>query len=179
MINDRVEDVFRELLDHALHDRLDDVKREMLDAGEQVYQQVLVLCVQVSAYITIDVSKRLPTEVDYREIAKIGSESRTNLPITEDEMYIFLSQVVFGFKRLDEMFTDEKRASIVPLFTTANLVLSFFHKGKHWSDYLDVIENAIEVAEQERLDVLPSLMYRHLALGAQAGEKVRPSTNQP
>lgn len=176
-IDPKIEERLRDLLDHALHCRLDDVARGMLDAGEQVYREAIAMCVQASAYITIDVSKRWPVEVDFREISQMASESRTNLPITENEIYQYLSQVVFGFKRLDEVFADEKQVGSVPLFATANLLLSFTPKGQHWSDYLDTIWNSIEAAEKAGFAILPALMYQHRAASAHTGKSIRPSTS--
>lgn len=175
-IDPRVEEPLRELLGHAIRDELDDVAEKMLEAGEQVYEAIRALCVQVSAYITIDVSNRWPAEADLHEVAKIGARSVTKLPVTEDEMYEFLARSVFGFERIVDVFPDAKRASIVPLFTTANILLSFSHEGKHWSDYLDVIESGIEASEETSLFVLPSLMYRHRVFSVHAGKNIRPST---
>jgi len=168
------------MLGHAIRDEMDDLFRVITDAGEKVYEAAATLCIQASAYITIDVSKRLPTEADYREVARIGSEAKTELPVTEDEMYAYayLSQVIFGFESPLTVFEDSQKAAMIPLFTTANLLLSFFPKGQHWTDYLDTIWNSIEDSEQASLAILPALLYRHHALTAQAGKSVRPSTYQ-
>lgn len=53
-INPKAEDTFRTLADHAMHKRLDDTARVMVEAGDQVYSEVLILCVRVAAHIAVD-----------------------------------------------------------------------------------------------------------------------------
>jgi hypothetical protein len=48
----------------------------------------------------------------------------------------------------------------VPLFATANLLLSFCPHEKDWWEYLDQIWAAAETAGNTSLTVLPALMIR-------------------
>ena len=48
----------------------------------------------------------------------------------------------------------------IPLFATANLLLTFCPRGKDWWEYLDQIWAAAETAEGVSLFVLPALMLR-------------------
>ena len=50
--------------------------------------------------------------------------------------------------------------SPIPLFATANLLLTFRPKEKHWWEYLDQMWDAAENAERTSLSVLPALMLR-------------------
>ena len=62
--------------------------------GSEALVSSLPLCLFASAYIAIDVSDRWPTDADFREIAKHAVESATELDITEQEIYEYLSRVV-------------------------------------------------------------------------------------
>jgi hypothetical protein len=75
------------------------------------------------------------------------------------EIYEYLSRVALGSQRLDDVFSDEGLAA-VPLYATANLLLGFRPRDKHWWEYLDQIWEAAEVAERTSLTVLPALMLR-------------------
>ena len=48
----------------------------------------------------------------------------------------------------------------VPLYATANLLLTFCPRDKDWWEYLDQIWEAAETAERTRITVLPALMLR-------------------
>lgn len=159
-IDPKTEKTFRNLLDHALHSRLDDVAKGITDAGPHGSEQATALAVQVAGYIMTDVCKGVPSETDLREGARVASESRANLPVTEDESYAFLARIVFGPDSGPEVFQGSENAPVIPLFTTAQLILSFTPKGTKMWDYLDVIENAIEAASQARADSLPAFVYR-------------------
>lgn len=159
-IDPKTEKAFRDLLDHALHGRLDDVARGITDAGAETYEQVAALAVQVAGYIVIDVCKGLPTETDYREAARVASESRANLPVTEDESYAFLARMVFGPDTGPGVFHGSENAPVIPVFTTAQLLLSFTPKSMQMWAYLDVIENALEAADHVKPDIAPAVVFR-------------------
>jgi hypothetical protein len=161
-INPKAEDTFRDLADHAMHDRLDDVARVLETAGE-TYGEVLVLAVRVAAYITVDVSGRYPQEVDMQEVSRIASESITKLPVSKEETFSFLERSVFGFEPVDRVFADKGKVATVPLFTVANLLVSFTPEGSTWSQYLDQIETSIEAAERAESYVLPAMVYEYQA----------------
>ena len=48
----------------------------------------------------------------------------------------------------------------VPVYATANLLLGFRPRDKHWWEYLDQIWDSAETAERTSLTVLPALMLR-------------------
>jgi hypothetical protein len=127
--------------------------------GSEVLPGSIPLCLFASAYIAIDVSDRWPTDADLREIAKNASQSATELDIAEQEIYEYLARVALGPEKLDDVFSVEGFAT-VPLFATANLLLTFAPREKHWWEYLDQIWDAAETAERTSLTVLPALMLR-------------------
>jgi hypothetical protein len=158
-IDRKVEQTTRTMLGHAMRHELDDLAALMRTAGNETLLRSLPLCLLVSAYIAIDVSDRWPTDADLREIAKHASESETELDISEQEIYEYLSRVALGSEKLDAVFSDEGIVPI-PLYATANLLLTFRPRDEHWWEYLDQIWEAAETAEQTSLTVLPALMLR-------------------
>ena len=158
-IDPKVEQSTRKMLGHAIRHELDDLASVVRAMGSEALVSSLPLCQFASAYIAVDVSDRWPTDADLREIAKHASESATELDITEQEIYEYLSRVALGAEKLDDVFSDEGLATI-PLFATANLLLTFSPGEKHWWEYLDQIWDAAEAAERTSLTVLPALMIR-------------------
>jgi hypothetical protein len=158
-IDPKIEQPTRKMLGHAMRGELDDLAAVVRAEGNDVLVRGIPLCMFVSAYIAIDVSDRWPTDADLREIAKHAAESATRLDITEQEIYEYLSRVALGSEKLDDVFSVEGLAT-VPLFATANLLLTFRPKDKHWWEYLDQIWDAAEVADRTSLAVLPALMIR-------------------
>lgn len=155
MIDPKTEETFRELTGHAIHSRQDDMARVIAEAGEQVYGAVVALAVQAAAYVCIDTAERWPTDADLKSAARIASEGKTGLPVTADEIRAYLSGVVFGSD------TGANGHAMMPLFALATLVTGFKPpQGKGWNDWLDVIEAAIEAADQVQISVLPALVYR-------------------
>jgi hypothetical protein len=131
----------------------------MRTAGEETLPRCLGLCALASAYIAIDVSERWPTDADLHELAKRAARSATELDITEQEIYDYLSRIAFGSEKLDDVFPEEAIVPI-PLYAAANLLLTFSPGEKHWWEYLDQIWDAAETAERTPLTVLPALMVR-------------------
>jgi hypothetical protein len=158
-IDPRIEQPTRKMLGHAMRHELDGLAEVIRAEGNDVLIGSLPLCLLASAYIAVDVSDRWPTDADLREIAKHAAESVTQLDITKEEIYEYLSRVALGPEKLDDVFSVEGIAT-VPLFATANLLLTFSPRDKDWWEYLDQIWDAIETAERTSLTVLPALMLR-------------------
>ena len=157
-IDPKIEQPLRKMLGHAMRHELDDLAA-MVQAEANDVRASIPLCLIASAYIAIDVSDRWPTDADLREIAKNAAESATQLDITEQEIYEYLRRVALGSEKLDDVFSVAGLAT-VPLYATANLLLTFRPKDKHWWEYLDQIWDAVETAERTSLTVLPALMLR-------------------
>jgi len=159
-IDRKAEQATRTMLGHAMRHELDDLAALMRTVGNGMLLRSIPLCMFASAYIAIDMCERWPTDADIREIAKLASsQSATELDISEQEIYEYLSRVALGSEKVDDVFSDEGLVT-VPLYTTANLLLGFRPRGKHWWEYLDQIWDAAEAAERTSLTVLPALMLR-------------------
>jgi hypothetical protein len=158
-IDQKTEQQARKLLGHAIRHELDDLAALAQSGGPEALLGSLPLCLLASAYIAIDVSDRWPTDADLREIAKNAAESVTGLDVTGQEIYAYLSRVALGPEKLDDVFSVEGLASI-PLFATANLLLTFCPREKEWWQYLDQIWAAAEAAERVSPAVLPAVILR-------------------
>jgi hypothetical protein len=158
-IDPKTEQQTRKLLGHAIRHELDDLAVLARSQGPEALLGSIPLCLLSSAYIAIDVSDRWPTDADLREIAKNAAESVTRLDITEQEIYAYLSRVALGPEKLDDVFSVEGLATI-PLFATANLLLTFCPREKEWWQYLDQIWAATEAAERTSPAVLPAVILR-------------------
>jgi hypothetical protein len=158
-IDPKIEQPTRTMLGYAIRHELEDLASLVRATGNDALLESIRLCLVASAYIAIDVCERWPTDVDLHEIAKNSAESVTGLDITKQEIFQYLSRNALGSERLDEVFSEEGMAT-VPLFATANLLLTFCPHEKHWGEYLDQIWDAVETAERTRLSILPALMLR-------------------
>jgi hypothetical protein len=160
VIDPKTEQSTRKMLGHAIRHELAELAAMIESEGNTTLVNSLPLCLLASAYIAIDVSgMRWPNDVVLRKIASNASTSATNLDITEQEIYEYLSRVALGTEGLDDVFAIEGIAT-VPLFATANLLLTFCPREKDWWEYLDQIWEAAETAERVGLSVLPVLMLR-------------------
>jgi hypothetical protein len=159
-VNPKIEASTRKMLGHAIRHELDDLAALVRAEGDKTLAGVVDLCTFAAGYIAIEVSSmRWPSEVVLHQIAKDAAGAATKLPITEDDIFEFLSRVALGKEMLDDVFSPEG-TGVVPIYATANLLLSYFPKEKHWFEYLDQIWNAAEVADRISAEVLPALMLR-------------------
>lgn len=158
-INPRAEEPLRDILGHTIRGDLENAWQVSAAAGDELYREILGLSVILTGYIAVDVPERYPNSADLRAMAKSAAESKANLPVTADEIYRYLSRVVFGGELASDVFTDREKLSTIPLFTLAGLLLRFTPKGLHWSDYLDVIEEGIEQAEKVQPAARPAVVY--------------------
>jgi len=158
-IDPKIEQPTRKMLGHAIRHELEKLAAVVEAEGAETVAGSIPLCEFASAYIAIDVSDRWPTDADLREIAKAAAESVTRLDITEREIYEYLGRVALGLEKLDDVFSVEGLAT-VPLFATANLLLTFCPADKEWWEYLDQIWDSAEAADRTSLAVLPALILR-------------------
>ena len=159
VIDRKIEKATRAMLGHAIRHELDDLTALMRTVESETVIGTISLCLLASAYIAIEISERWPTDADIREIAKNAAAAVTRLDISEQEIYTYLSRVALGSEKLDDIFSD-KGVATVPLYATANLLLTFCPRGKDWWEYLDQIWQATEAAGRASLAVLPALMLR-------------------
>jgi hypothetical protein len=158
-IDRKAEQATRTMLGHAIRRELDDLAAQIRTAGGETLPRVLGLCALASAYTAIDVAGRWPADTDLRELARRAARSATELDITEQQVYDYLSRIALGPDKLDDAFPEQSIVTI-PLYTTANLLLAFSPGDKHWWEYLDQIWDAAETADRTPITALPALILR-------------------
>ena len=159
-IDRKVEQATRTMLGHAMRHELDALADTIQSLGNETFLATIPLCLVASGYVAIDVSgMRWPGEAVLHKIADNASKSATGLDISDEEIFQYLSRVALGSEKLDDVFSVEGIAT-VPLYATADLLLTFCPPDKDWWEYLDQIWDAAETAERTSLSVLPTLMLR-------------------
>jgi hypothetical protein len=159
-IDRKVEQAARTMLGHAIRHELDALADTIRSVGNETFLGTIPLCLVASAYVAIDVSgMRWPNDVVLRKVAGNASKSATGLDISDEEIFQYLSRVALGSEKLDDVFSVEGVAT-VPLYATANLLLTFCPRDMDWWEYLDQIWDAAEAADRTSLTVLPALMLR-------------------
>lgn len=166
-IPEETEKPFRAALDHASKGRADDLRGLLDQLTEEQLSGALGLCAPIAAYAAIDVvSRRWPTDDGLRLMARKVAEGNHDeqFGVTEQNVYLFLSQCALGFKPFAEVFGDslgDSRSSLtVPFFLAVDVLATFRPKGKSIWEFLEQIENAYEAAWLMDLNVLPALMVR-------------------
>lgn len=157
-IDPKVEAPLRKMLGHALRGELDDLYALIDGIGPQMYEAAVGLCVMASGYIAVDTSKRWPNEADVRALAKHAATTKGS-QVSEDEIVAYLSRVVLAGESPLSVFGSD-RAALIPLFATADLLVSFSGRFADQWAYLDSIWNAVDVADQVEDDVLPATVFR-------------------
>lgn len=159
MVDDRAEAVLRKMLEHILRGELDDFYGAIEAAGEQVAETAATLAILASGYIAVDVPSRWPTGADVRALAKNAADT-PGTQVTEDEIREYLTRVVLGGESPLTVFEAEgNRAALIPLFATADLLVSFSGQHEtHWK-YLDAIWNALDATETLDATLAPAVTF--------------------
>lgn len=163
-IDPNIEKPTRDLLGHAIRGELDEMGRLIYSIGDQQYMECTALCIAIIGYIAIDASgMRWPSGSALREMARHAAETTTSFDLSATDVSEFLSRVVFGTEKVDQVLPDLAVSTTLPILATARILASFRpHKERdqHWWDYLEVIEKAFEAAPTFDMSILPALMLR-------------------
>jgi hypothetical protein len=159
VIDPKIEQQARQMLGHAIRHELDDLAALVTAVGDKAFVAVIDLCVFAAGYIAIDVCERWPVDADLRDIAVRAEQSVTRLDISKGQIYEFMSRVALGNEMLNDVF-DVQGVGLVPLYTTANLLLKFHPREMKWWEYLDQIWNSAGATAALGPAELPALMLR-------------------
>ena len=167
-IPQETEKPFRAALDHASMRRVSELHSMLERLPEDQLAGAVGLCGLATAYTAIDVVERMwPTDAQLRRIAErtvAGENPDEQFGVTEQNVYLWLSQVAFGLRAYSEvfgdLFDDPYKFLAAPFFFTINLLARSIPKGTTVGDFLNLIENAYEGAGVLDLNLLPALMVR-------------------
>ena len=167
-IPEKSEETFREALNQASMRRVSELHSMLERLPEEQLAGIVGLCGLVSAYTAIDVvGRRWPTDAGLRQMAQgiaEGENSDEQFGVTEQNVYLWLSQCALGFRAYAEvfgdLFDDPYKFLAAPFFFTINVLARFRPKETPIGDFLNVIEDAYEKAWLLDLNLLPALMVR-------------------
>jgi hypothetical protein len=148
------------MIGHVIRQEYDDLENEIRRIGNDALLSAMELCIVVAGYIAIDSVSRWPSDPELRGIAQHTAASARGFELSKDDVYGFLARVALGGQSMPEVIPSAETGILLPLQVTSTLLLAFLPRGKHWWEYLDVIENALDVAEQADLSLLPALQLR-------------------
>lgn len=157
-IDPKIEAPLRKMLGHAIRGEEDDLYSLILSAGDQVFEAATVLMIKAAGYIAVRTSKRWPNDADIRALAEYAASSPGS-QVTEEEIAAYLSRVVLADESPLKVFPGDKKAGMIPLFATANLLMSFHGQYENQWKYLDDIWNALDAAETLNDSVPPAVVF--------------------
>jgi hypothetical protein len=159
VIDPKVEDSTRDLIGHAVRGELDELVGLMTELDPDCRIECLVLCLRIVGYIAIDICGHAwPTDADLHEIAREMSAADLNFKLEEADAYAFLRRAALGFEPIFDVFPEKDKAVAVPIFTSAALLASYRREPRHWWEYLDVIEQALEQAAPLPKETVPAVL---------------------
>ena len=159
-IDPEVERPTRDLLGHAIRAEWEEFAVVVQEVGEIRLIECLGLCLRVAGYIAIDIcGQAWPTRADLREIAQRMAAVELDFDIAESDIYDCLDRSALGFESLSDVFPDSKeKVGTVPVLVAATLLVSYRPDGRDWWDYLEQIEQALEIATDLTEAVVPALL---------------------
>jgi hypothetical protein len=160
IVDPKVEDSTRTMIGNAIRHEFEELQNEIRRVGNDQFPRTMELCIFVAGYIVADVVGQWPTEADVREIARHTAVSARGFDLSRDDVFAFLSRVALGGEPMADVFPSLEVGVMLPLQVTSTLLLAFLPRDMQWWEYLDVIENALDAAEQADLSMLPALMLR-------------------
>jgi hypothetical protein len=86
------------------------------------------------------------------------SASARGFELGQDDVYGFLARVALGSEQMPGMIPSAEAAILLHCRLLVRCRLPSSLLGKHWSEYPDVIENALDAAERADLSLLPALL---------------------
>lgn len=158
-IDPQVEKPARDLLGQVIRGESQEIVKLLATVGERRFAEYLSLYLHVSGYVVIDIcGHRWPTDSELHRIAQLTSDNDLGFELPEDDAYNFLARAALGFEALAEVFPDQDKTGVVPLLTTASLLVAYRPDGKHWWEYLDAIEGALEEAAPLSREAFPAAL---------------------
>lgn len=158
-IDSKLSDQFRAMLHLAIKNEVEKFMSSLAEIGYTPYESMLALAIRVTGHVVVNAGERYPNDADLEKVSGHAAKAITGLPITQDEIHAYLSKVVFGKERVTSISDDTTKASVIPMFALANLLIVFAPKGLDQWSYLDVIEASIDAVDNLNEAVLPSAVY--------------------
>jgi hypothetical protein len=163
-INDKADNALRNALTGAAAAEPDQIDAHFALLNDAERTDVLTLANLVTCYVMIDAcGAQWPVPSSVRRIAE-GLATTGTLPkrlhLNAEEIHAYLSRVVVGPERLQDVIPDEPAFTRLPVIVTLHALAVYSPKEMEVWDYLDRVESAIEIALALEAVVLPAAVMR-------------------
>jgi len=158
-----VEKPFRDAVGHAVRNEIDEMHEGLLRLTDEQIASCLNLCAFVSGYVAIDVcGRQWPDEDNLRRLAEATTETNNAraFGLKAADSYAYVRRVALRGEPLDTVLSPPDEAATLSFVITGHLLVAFGPAEQHWWEYLNMIEESMEVALAADLDLLPALMLR-------------------
>jgi hypothetical protein len=163
-VNVRTERALRDAMGHVAHAEADQIESAIAALEDAERAEALALAVMVACYVAVDAcGAEWPDDANIRQfahgLATVGTTAE-RLHLNENEIYAYLSRTVFGPEPLENVIPEEPELTRVPVIVAQRATVVYRPKDKHWWEYLDQVESAIEIASALDATVLPAAVMR-------------------
>jgi hypothetical protein len=162
--NAKVEKALRQALDSVPRVEEDQITTPLAVLDDEERTEALGLAIIVTSYIAIDAcGSQWPTQTSVQRIAGALATKGTTakrLQLDAEEIHVYLSRVVLGPERMEDVIPDEPHFTRLPVIVAQRALAVYCPKGIGMWDYLDRIESAIEIASALDASVLPAAVMR-------------------
>jgi hypothetical protein len=163
-INDKVDNALRDALTGAAAAEPDQIDAHLALLNDAERTEVLSLAMLVTCYAMVYAcGAQWPVQSSVRRIAGALATKGTaakQLNVGAEEIYAYLSRVVVGRERLQDVIPDEPAFTRLPVIVALQALVIYSPKEMETWDYLDQIESAIEIASALDPVVLPAAVMR-------------------
>jgi len=162
-ISTDIEKPFRDALGHAIRNEIDEMHEGLLRLNDEQIASCLSLCAFVSGYVAIDVcGRQWPDEDNLRRLGEATTKSNNAraFGLKAQDSYAYVKRTALRGEPLNTVLSPPDDAATLSFVITGRLLVVFRPADQHWWEYLNKIEEVMEVAMAADLDLLPALMLR-------------------
>jgi hypothetical protein len=137
--------------------------------------EAIGLAIMITGYVMVDAcGSQWPTQSSVQRIAEaLATKGATaeRLQLDAGQVYEYLSKVVLGGKRVDDVFPDEQSLTQLAVIVAKQALVIYRPKELEIWDYLDQVESAIETAWALDTTVLPAAVLRSYMPPSKSGDQ--------
>jgi hypothetical protein len=173
-INAKVERALREALISVARIEEDQITAPLAVLDDKERAEALGLAIIITSYVAVDAcGSQWPIQTSVRRIAGALATKGTmakRLHLDAEEIHAYLSRVVLGPERMEDVIPDEPQFTRLPIIVTEQALAVYCPKEMEIWEYLDRIESAIEIASAMDASVLPAAVMRAYLPKPEAGD---------
>lgn len=174
-IDAKPEKALRQAMSNVPRGDADKITAPLAVLDDRERAEAVGLAITITCYVAVDVcGNQWPTQASVKRIAgalATGTAAAERLQLDSEENYAYLSRVVLGAERLEDVIRDEPKFTSLPVIVAEQALVVYCPKEISVWDYLDRIESAIEVASALDMTVLPAAVMRAYLPNPETGGK--------